>query len=427
MYITKVSVVLSALGILAAALTRAPGTAVLVSLVLGALVALDVLLAPRPDDIAISREAGASSRLGESIDATLTVTNNGRRSANLHVRDAWPPSAGVEPDRFSMTVPAKKRRRQTNRLTPTRRGTLKSAHVTIRCAGPLRLAGRQKSFGTDWSLRVLPRFSSRRLLPSRIMRLRELEGKSLLLVRGQGTEFDSLREYVAGDDVRAIDWRSSARRGETLVRTWRPERDREVVVLVDSGRTAAVRMGDETAFDSYLESTLLLGALATRAGDRVRVIAHDSGPRAKVHGDQSEVIHRIALAFADVEPSLEQTDWNEAASGIARLTHPPALIVILTSLGAGSIQSGLLEAIEKLSRKSNVILAAPRAMIDDLDEVDTLANTYQRASIARSNIEGRALEKEIASSGVTVCRTTPQELPGKVVDTYLELKARGRL
>ena len=102
------------------------------------------------------------------------------------------------------------------------------------------------------SVRSLPPFESRKHLPSRLARLRELDGRAAVRVRGQGTEFDSLREYVRGDDVRSIDWRASARNRNVVVRTWQPERDRRVVLVLDTSRTsagrrrgrAAARLGD---------------------------------------------------------------------------------------------------------------------------------------------------------------------------------------
>ncbi len=94
-----------------------------------------------------------------------------------------------------------------------------------------------------WQVRILPPFLSRKHLPSRLAKLRELDGMVPILIRGQGTEFDSLREYVVGDDVRSIDWRATARRADVVVRTWRPERDRRVVIVLDTGRTSAGRIG----------------------------------------------------------------------------------------------------------------------------------------------------------------------------------------
>src|SRR5207302_6985653 len=112
------------------------------------------------------------------------------------------------------------------------------------------LAARQRRHRVPWVVRVLPPFASRRFLPEKLARLRELDGAVTLNRRGQGTEFDSLREYVIGDDVRSIDWRATARGGDVVVRTWRPERDRRVVIVLDTGRTAAGRVGvDPTAGD----------------------------------------------------------------------------------------------------------------------------------------------------------------------------------
>ncbi len=89
--------------------------------------------------------------------------------------------------------------------------------MTVRSIGPLGLWARQATLRAPGAIRVLPPFNSRRHLPSRLTRLRELDGRTAVMVRGQGTEFDSIREYVRGDDVRSIDWRATARRGSGRV------------------------------------------------------------------------------------------------------------------------------------------------------------------------------------------------------------------
>ena len=119
----------------------------------------------------------------------------------------------------------------------------------MRTLGPLGLAGRQGAIEVPGTLRVLPAFPSIRHLPSRLARLRELDGRAAVRVRGQGTEFDSLREYVSGDDVRSVDWRASARSRSVVVRTWQPERDRRLVLVLDTGRTSAGRVDDAPRLD----------------------------------------------------------------------------------------------------------------------------------------------------------------------------------
>ncbi|MGW8703558.1 DUF58 domain-containing protein, partial [Streptomyces eurythermus] len=163
--------------------------------------ACDFALAAPVRRLVLSRSGDTSTRLGETADITLTVTNPSRRPLRARLRDAWPPSSWepgieVEGSRHRLTIPPGERRRVTTRLSPTRRGDRQADRVTIRSYGPLGLFSRQGTHRVPWTLRVLPPFASRKHLPSKLARLRELDGRTSVLTRGEGTEFDSLREYV---------------------------------------------------------------------------------------------------------------------------------------------------------------------------------------------------------------------------------------
>src|SRR5690606_31920638 len=309
--------------------------------------ALDALLAGSPAGLRVDRTVPARARLGEPVETTLTILNTGRRTVRAVVRDAWQPSAGARPTRVAVAVPSGERRAVRTMLTPTRRGELRAAGVTVRSGGPLHLVSRQRTLRAPAALRVLPPFTSRRHLPSRIARLRELDGRTSLLVRGQGTEFDSLREYVRGDDVRSIDWRATARRrdpagggAKLVVRTWRPERDRRIVIVIDSGRTAAARIADEVRLDTAFEASLLLAALATRAGDRIDLAVYDRRVRARVQGATgAQLLARMVDALAPIEPELLEPDWRGVPALVRSITPHRALVVLLTTIDApGSAQ-----------------------------------------------------------------------------------------
>lgn len=196
------------------------------------------------------------------------------------------------------------------------------------------------------AVQVLPRFSSRKHLPSRLARLRELDGRTSVMIRGQGTEFDSLREYVRGDDVRSIDWRATARRDEPVVRTWRPERDRRVVVIVDSGRTSAARIDDEPRLDTAFESALLLGALASRAGDRVDLVVVDRRVRARVQGATGPaLLSSMVTAMAPLDSELVETDWAALPGIVRSVTTQRALVVIATTVDSPGSARALLAAL----------------------------------------------------------------------------------
>jgi uncharacterized protein (DUF58 family) len=169
------------------------------------LVLIDLNLLARPKGILVARTGDRNVRLGQTASVELVVHNTTASTARLLLRDAWVPSAGSGHDTMVVTVESGRAIALTNTLTPTRRGDRPAVHVTVRSFGPLGLAFRQTTHRPEWTLRVLPRFDSRKHLPEKLAKLRVVEGAIAIRGRGQGTEFDTLREYVAGDDVRSID------------------------------------------------------------------------------------------------------------------------------------------------------------------------------------------------------------------------------
>ncbi|MEE1786010.1 DUF58 domain-containing protein [Streptomyces sp. SP17BM10] len=410
------------------------GIGVVTGAVLLAVVA-DLVLAAPVRSLRLGRGGTTTVRLGEPAPVELTVTNPSGRPLRARIRDAWAPSAwrpgtAGPGSRHTLTVPAGERRRATTVLVPTRRGDHHAHRVTIRSLGPLGLAGRQGSHLAPWTVRALPPFASRKHLPSRLARLRELDGRTSVLTRGQGTEFDSLREYLPGDDVRSIDWRASARRHTVAVRTWRPERDRHILVVLDTGRTSAGRVGDAPRLDASLDAALLLTALATRAGDRVDLLAHDLRPRVTVAGrSPNEVLPAFTNAMAYLEPALYETDVRSLVATALRMAPHRSLIVLLTGLDAGPIEEGLLPLLPQLVKRHEVVLASvadPR-----LDELaagrGTVEAVYGAAAAERTRADRRRTADRLGRQGVTVLDALPNKIAPALADTYLALKAAGRL
>jgi len=401
-----------------------------VQAVLLVLVLIDVLLAGNVRAVRLARSGADSVRLGEPAEVSLALTNNGRRGIRGRLRDAWPPSANPVSSRHKISVPAGERRTVTTVLRPTRRGDRLASKVTIRALGPLGLAARQGSHTVPWTVRVLPPFHSRRHLPSRLARLRELDGRTLIMVRGQGTEFDSLRDYVLGDDVRSIDWRATARRQNVVVRTWRPERDRHILVVLDTGRTSAGRVGDAPRLDAALDAALLLAALGTRAGDRVDLLAYDRAVRASVQGaGAAQVLPAFVNAMALLEPALLEVDWPGLAAQIQRRARHRSLVVLLTGLEASAVEAGLTRVLPALVHRHQVIVASvadPR--IEEMATGrDSAEAVYEAAAAERARLERRRTTAQLTKHSVEVVDAPPEELPPALADRYLELKAAGRL
>ncbi|MGW4591243.1 DUF58 domain-containing protein [Amycolatopsis thermoflava] len=431
MAITGRAGLLALVGIVVVALGVPSWTGVLAVLgVIAVLVAVDLLLAASVRGLVFARSGATSARLGEPVEVTLSVTNPGSRPLRGLLRDAWPPSAGVEQDRFRIAVPPGERRSVVVRMTPVRRGDRSSARVTVRALGPLGLAGRQGSHRVPGSVRVLPPFRSRRHLPLRLARLQQLDGRQAALVRGEGTEFDSLREYVIGDDVRSIDWRASARAADVMVRTWRPERDRRVLLVLDTGRTSAGRVGDAPRLDAAMDAALLLAVLASRAGDRVDFLAYDRQVRADVRGlAAGELLPGLVNAMAPLEASLVETDARGMVAEVLRRARRRSLVVLLTGLDAAPLEEGLLPVLPSVVGRHQLLVAGVAdpgvaAMARARGDAEAV---YEAAAAERTLAERRHVTGLLAQRGVEVVDAVPDELAPALADRYLALKAAGRL
>ncbi|MEP7160334.1 MAG: DUF58 domain-containing protein [Dermatophilaceae bacterium] len=459
---------LMALGVVLALLWPDPAYVRLWWVACLALLAIDLALATSPGKLAATRAPVEAVRLGASTISRLRVTNLATRRVRLAVRDAWQPSAGAAGERTRMMLAAGRSEDLDVRLTPTRRGDRLTDRVTLRIFGPLGLGARQRSFDVPGLVRALPPFASRRHLPSLLASLRQLDGRSAVRTRGRGTEFDSLRDYVDGDDVRSIDWRATARRRDIVVRTWRPERDRHVVMVLDTSRTSAGRVLDVPRLDSAMDAALLLAALASRAGDRVEVVMGDRRVHAYVRADRRhDLLHSLVTAMAPLEPALVEADWPALAGTVLTRLRQRALVVLLTPLEPAAVQESLLPVLPVLTANHRVVIASvrdPALAAATLAPVSASRVTVSEAAVSETAMSGAAASEAAVSGytarglgsvtasqaydaaaaertladrartadvlgrlGVDVLDEPPDRLPLALCQHYLALKARGLL
>jgi len=398
---------------------------------------VDFAIAGALRDLRLARDGDRQVRLGEAATVTLTVGNDGVRQVRLEVRDAWVPSAGARgPYSHRLLLAPGAGTELATQLRPTRRGDRPAVRVSLRSHGPLGLAYRQHTVRRadrvtpQWTLRVLPPFTSRRYLPEKLARLRVIDGATVIRGRGQGTEFDTLREYVLGDDVRSIDWRASARRSDVVVRTWRPERDRRVLCVLDTGRTSAARIGDEPRLDHAIDAALLLSTLASRAGDRVDLLAIDTAVRASVNsGTGRTLLPRLVNAMAPLQPALVETDFGLVAGEILRKERKRALVVLFTALEPGAFGEGLLPVLTQLTARHKVLVAAVRdPAVAELTAVrGDATGIYTAAAAHRALAERDRIAGALRRGQVEVVDAPADLFASRVADAYLTLKATGRL
>jgi uncharacterized protein (DUF58 family) len=421
---------LLALGFVPVVLRPALSTVFLWLLVVGLCCLADYLLAPKVASLTFSRPPVGTVRMNYPTESVLLAANDSSRSVRATVRDAWQPTAGATGNRFKVRLSPGDRIILRTPLLPRRRGDLRALGVTVRMPGPAGLVSRQRTVDVPGFVRSLPPFESRKHLPSRLARLRELDGRSAVRVRGQGTEFDSLREYVRGDDVRSIDWRASARNRNVVVRTWQPERDRRVVLVLDTSRTSAGRVDDVPRLDSAMDAALLLAALAARAGDRIDFVAGDRRVRSRLRSAGArDIAANLQETMADLEPVIAEADWNALAGAVQGLGRQRALVVLLTPLEPSAIEEGVLPVLPALTKHHRVVLASVKdPALDRLaSSRDTIDEVYDAAAAEQVIVRRDRTAGLLRTLGVDIIDADAEQLPPALADHYLHLKAQGLL
>lgn len=409
-----------------------PGV-VVASCTVFALALLDVLLVAQAMDVVLARPDRTVIRLGETTQNSLQVTNAGHRRLRGRVWTDWPESTRPRYRSHQLSLPPNTTTTLSTTLTPTHRGDRHAGPVTLRLLGPLGLAGRQTRRAVPAVIRALPAFHSRRLVAEKVRLLHHLDGRNIATLRGEGTEFDSFREYVPGDDVRAIDWRATARAQDVMVRTWRPERHRHITVVLDTGRFSAGRIGQQTRLDVMIEAALLVGTLAAAAGDAVDLLAYDRQIRAELRGGAGRpggskgLPPRLLHALSDVVPTLVDTDTTGLVRTVVGRVHRRSLILWFTSLDNPAARVLLPPVLPTLTARHRVVIvsvtdpaiAAAKSKLGDIDQVCRAAAAETR------HHESDLLAESLRRMGVEVVTGGPDTLPNALVDSYLRRKRSG--
>jgi uncharacterized protein (DUF58 family) len=215
-----------------------------------------------------------------------------------------------------------------------------------------------------------------------------------------------------------------------LVRTWRPERDRRILVLLDTGRTVAGRVGDAPRLDAAMDAVQLLTALAARAGDRLDLIAMDRRIRARVVGTpRSAVLAAVTDAMAPLNAELVEPDGAAMAATVLAHARQRCLVVLLTDLNRAALAENLLPHVALLASRHQLLVGAvadPR--VDELAAGRGEAGlVYTAAAAERARAERAQVAAELQRRGAVVVDAPPERLPPALANAYLALKAAGRL
>lgn len=410
-----------------------------VEALLGLLLVGDALACVSPRRIAVQREMPETITLGERGEVTWLVDNTARRAAKVTVTDALWPSLQAERRRVSARLRGGARLRARAALQPTRRGRFPLADVTVRVEGPLRMVSRQATRSLPGGLRVLPAYPSRDEVLRRMRVPRVLEvGMRSIRTSGGGREFDQLRDYLPDDEFRRIDWPATVRLQRPIVKQYRAERNQTVVVMLDNGRVMAGVVGGSVAgagvprVEHAMDATLGLVHAATALGDRVGTVAFDRQVRSILAPSSAKSqLGRAAEAMFALDPDLSESAYHDAFHQATARFRRRSLFVVLTDLVEAAVEQAILPALPILTRRHLVVVAAvhdPEVQHWAAgDEAEWEGEAFREAAAVNHLHQRRRAVARLRAAGAIVIDAAPGRLAVELVDSYLAVKASGRL
>jgi len=316
-------------------------------------------------------------------------------------------------------------------LTPRTRGDLRLGETWLRLEGPWGLCSRQLSVPTSQTVRVYPdlRTLSRDALS--LARASDDVSRRVARVRREGREFESLREYRAGDDQRSIDWKATARRGRGIVRVHQPERNQTVLLLLDCGRHMVGETLGRRRLDHAVDAALRVAKVSLDRGDQVGVMAFATSVQAWLPPRRgNEQLRAIATALYRVEATLEESDYGAALDLAFARGARRSLVMVMTDLSDSDTSASLVKRTLRLVPRHLPLIVS--MLDDDLQRVvsevpATREAVLQRVVATRLESESRATVARLRDAGARVLRTSAAQLGPAAVNAYLDIKGRGRL
>ena len=428
-YFTLVIAILLALG--STLVPNGMTASLLLTLLLTCAVLADVVLIPR-EALRIKRNVPPILKQAQLFQVELILVNQGDTAALFQIIDSPPVEFTGSPRMLALRLPPKREIVQNYSLKSYRRGSFSFGAVFYRITGPLGLIQRQGKIDLPQAVQVLPDMTGEGSRDLQLALAGAFQaGRRKATRRGEGSEFESLRDHQRDDDFRHIDWKASAKRGKLISRQYETERDQRLMILLDTGRLMSPKIGSYRKLDYAINACVHLAQVALHKGDLVgyAIFNDDLLAFAEPQKGQAQMSHFVRNLTALQATRLE-SDYAALFHQVMRSCSRRTLIVCFTDLAdAHSAQTLLQAALPLMPRhlpvivtvsNSEVLAVTKKAPVNEFEVYRHVAateiwNDYQRTL--------RALR----SRGVATVSVPAQELSTAAINEYLRIKETARL
>lgn len=367
---------------------------------------------------------------GDENELKIYIENYYTFPVSLRVIDEIPHQFQLRDISFYINLSKGEKHSISYNLRPVKRGEYSFGAVNIFASSPLGLIARRFRFSEDKMVPVYPSYLQMRKyeLMAISNNLTELGIKKIRRI-GHNMEFEQVKEYVAGDDYRTINWKATARKGELMVNNYQDEKSQQVYSLIDKSRVMQMPFNGMSLLDYAINASLVISNIAVRKEDKAGLITFQHKIGVMVPSSRrSRQMHLILETLYNQKTAYKEADYSKLYSTIKRKINQRSLLLLFTNFETLTGMHRQLPYLKKMAKDHLlvVIFFKNTELTDLLDEKpEKLKGVYSKAIAEKLSYEKSLIVKELANHGIHSILTAPEHLTVNTINKYLELKARG--
>ena len=366
--------------------------------------------------------------IGDENGVTVTITNSFPFKISAVMIDELPFQFQERNFNKSITIGYKSETRIDYILKPVSRGEFAFGYVIVFASSPIGLIRRRFKIAEPTVAKVYPAYQQLRKYQLLAISDITLTGVKKVRRLGHSLEFEKIKDYVQGDDVRTINWKATARSSNLMVNTYTDARQQQIYCLVDKGRNMKMPFEGLTLLDHSINACLALLNVALMKQDKAGLITFAEKINDIVAADRrNDQLHRIIETLYKQHTQFKESDYEAVWTVVHRRITQRSLLLLFTNFETYSSLERQLPFLKKIAQRHLVcVIFFQNTLLKEIHETnpDNIEGIYIKTIADQFDLEKRLIVKELRRHGVLSILTTPQNLTVDVINKYLELKAR---
>lgn len=399
----------------------------------GVLIAADMRLLYRNRE-GIEAERSVPDRLSNGDDNKIgfNVHNRYLFTVVTDVIDELPEQFQVRDFGIELTLKSGEKQSQSYQLRPIERGEYRFGRLLVYVKSPLGLIKKRYAFGNEQMVPVYPSFVQMRKFELIAFSNRRAEAGIKRIRRlGHTMEFDRIKEYVRGDDVRAINWKASARTETLMVNTYEDERSQQVINIIDTGRVMKMPFNGMHLLDYAINTSLVISNIVLLKEDKAGLITFSNDGSTVVKPQKKRIhVRRIQEQLYNVKTNFLESDFKRLMVTVKKNINRRSLILLYTNFESLSSMERQLPVLKSIAKDHLlVVIFFENSELQQLlwNDPGTVEEIYTKTVAEKFMFEKRQIVKTLNRYGIQTILTPPEDLSVNTINKYLELKARGML